>query len=297
MPEEYTVSRVPQHYMSAEEIDRITGIFVKLGVKKIRLTGGEPLVRKDAREIIERLAVYSSADKEPVKLTLTTNGILVHRFVDLFLKARVHSVNMSLDSLMPERFEAITGRNYFHKVISNLHLLLQHNFHVKVNMVVMKGVNDDEVLDFVHWTRDYPLHVRFIEFMPFQGNEWNKNKLVPYRELLDRVQHYFDIIPLENEQHDTAKKFKVLGHEGTFAFINTMSAPFCGDCNRIRLTADGKLKNCLFSTGETDLLTSLRNGEDIVERIVSSVGSKQKQWGGQQLFDHSENRSMIAIGG
>ncbi len=298
MPEDFTFpSSIPAHYMMAEEIEQITEVFVKMGVKKIRLTGGEPLVRKDAKSIIERLSKYTSANNDSLKLTITTNGILADRFIDTFKNANIGSVNMSLDSLIPERFEAITKRNYFHKVVSNMHLLLQNNFHVKLNVVVMKGVNDDEIIDFIQWTRDYPLHVRFIEFMPFKGNEWNKDKLISFQEMFDRVNHFFEVIPLEHEAHDTAKKFKVLGYEGTFAFINTMSAPFCGDCNRIRLTADGKLKNCLFSKGEVDLLTSLRKGENIEQLIISSIQQKHEKWGGQQLYELTENRSMIAIGG
>ncbi len=300
MPEDYTFpASLPKHYMTADEIDRIAKIFIDLGINKIRLTGGEPLVRKDAKHIFELLSKYSSLElnDNPIKLTITTNGILVHQFIDVFKKVNLHSVNLSLDTLMPDRFEAITKRNYFHKVLSNMHLLLQNNFHVKLNVVAMKGVNDDELTDFIQLTRDFPLHVRFIEFMPFQGNEWNKNKLISFKEMFDHASHYFEIVALENEKHDTAKKFKVLGHEGTFAFINTMSEPFCSDCNRIRLTADGKLKNCLFSKGEIDLLTPLRNGEDIIPLIVSSIEGKHQKWGGQELFDHSENRSMIAIGG
>jgi len=299
MPEDYIFPKsLPAHYMTAHEIFTITKIFIELGIKKIRLTGGEPLVRKDAKKIIESLSEFSNhRNNSEIKFTITTNGILVHDYLNIFQKANIHSVNMSLDTLIPDRFEAITKRNYFHKVVSNMHLLLQNNFHVKLNVVVMKGVNDDELTDFIQLTRDFPLHIRFIEFMPFAGNEWNKNKLVSFKEMFDQVSHFFEIVPLENGKHDTAKKFKVLGYEGTFAFINTMSEPFCSECNRIRLTADGKIKNCLFSKGEIDLLTPLRNGKDIRKLIISSIENKHEKWGGQELFELTENRSMIAIGG
>lgn len=292
--------------MTAEEIDALAKIFVDFGVKKIRLTGGEPLVRKDARQIIRNLSNYSSPEKnpEPVKLAITTNAVFVHDFIDEFKNAGMHSVNVSLDTLIPERFETITKRNYFHRVLSNIHLLLQNNFHVKLNMVVMKGVNDDELVDFVQLTRDFPLHVRFIEFMPFDGNQWKKEKVFSYKEMLDRISHYFEVVPIENEKHDTAKKFKVIGFEGTFAVISTMSAPFCSDCNRLRLTADGKMKNCLFSKGEVDLLTPLRKGEDVKQLIIDCLKLKHASLGGQftpaDLPSEThpiENRSMIAIGG
>jgi cyclic pyranopterin phosphate synthase len=299
MPEDYIFpDALPPRYMTAKEISLLVNIFTALGINKIRLTGGEPLVRKDAKEIINSLAnIYTIDGQEKLKLTITTNGILTHQFIDEFKNANIQSINMSLDTLIPKRFEEITHRNYFDKVMANIHLLLKQNFHVKLNVVVMKGINDDEITDFVELTRNYPLHVRFIEFMPFSGNEWNKNKLVTFQEMLDKITPIYPIIPLENQKHDTAKKFQVIGHEGTFAFINTMSEPFCGDCNRMRLTADGKLKNCLFSKGEIDLLTPLRNGENITELIISSIKGKHEKWGGQQLFESTENRSMIAIGG
>jgi cyclic pyranopterin phosphate synthase len=305
MPEEFQSELHRSQRMTAGEIDQLAEIFISLGVKKIRLTGGEPLVRKDAREVIRNLSRHSSKENsEAVKLTITTNGIFIHNFIDDLKNANVQSVNVSLDSLIPERFEAITKRNYFHRVISNIHLLLQHHFEVKVNVVVMKGVNNDELVDFVQWTRDYPLHVRFIEFMPFDGNHWNKEKVFPFKDMLDRIANFYEVLPLENDKHDTAKKFKVIGFEGTFAVISTMSAPFCDGCNRLRLTADGKMKNCLFSKEEIDLLSSLRKGEDVKQKIMDCLYLKHASLGGQfspaDLPSEThpvENRSMVTIGG
>ena len=306
MPEEFQASLHQSQRMTAEEIHSLAKIFIDLGVKKIRLTGGEPLIRKDARQIIRSLSQYTSSEKNSgsVNLAITTNGIYIHDFLDDFKEANIRSVNISLDTLIPERFEAITKRNYFHRVMSNIHLLLQHNFHVKVNAVVMKGVNDDELVDFVQWTRDFPVHVRFIEFMPFDGNRWKKEKVISCKEILDRISNYYEVVPLEKEKNGTAKKFKVLGFEGTFAVISTMSAPFCSDCNRMRLTADGKMKNCLFSKEEIDLLTPLRKGEDVKQFIIDCLNSKHESLGGQFSPDDLpsethpiENRSMITIGG
>lgn len=306
MPDEFQTAFQKAQRMTGEEIDKLAGIFIGLGVRKIRLTGGEPLVRKDAREIIHQLSKYTDAEKKShqIKLAITTNGIFVHDFLDAFKKANIKAVNVSLDTLMPERFETITKRNQFHRVVSNIHLLLQHEFHVKVNVVVMKGVNDDELVDFVQWTRDYPLHIRFIEFMPFDGNRWKKENVFPYKEMLERIRNCYEVIPLENEKHDTAKKFKVIGFQGTFAVISTMSAPFCSDCNRLRLTADGKIKNCLFGKEEVDLLTPLRNGEDVKQFILDCLNRKHESLGGQFTPEDLpsethpvENRSMIAIGG
>ena len=168
----------------------------------------------------------------------------------------------------------------------------------------MKGLNDNEITDFVHWTKDSPVHVRFIEFMPFTGNKWSSNKVLTLENILEKIENRFSFIPLKSDPNDTAKKYIVPGHAGTFAVISTMTSPFCGTCNRMRLTADGKLKNCLFSKEETDLLTAFRNGQDIENLIRGSIKSKAEALGGQfagnfeQLhIDEIHNRSMIAIGG
>ena len=168
----------------------------------------------------------------------------------------------------------------------------------------MKGLNDMEINDFIEWTKDTPVHVRFIEFMPFSGNKWTSNKVFTWQQILEVVESKYTVTRLQDDQHDTAKKYTVPGHKGTFAVISTMSAPFCEGCNRMRLTADGKMKNCLFSKEETDLLTALRNGENVLPLIQQSIGSKAKELGGQFTpdFKHLQageilNRSMITIGG
>lgn len=298
MPEEDYEFTPPARLMQVDEIEAIAKIFVELGVNKIRLTGGEPLVRKGAEEIILRLS------KLPVKLTLTTNATRLHDFVDVLKEANVHSLNISLDTLQPEKFNLITRRNQFSRVFDNIHLLIKNNFLVKVNVVVMKGLNDNEINDFIEWTKDTEVHVRFIEFMPFDSNRWTSNKVFTWKEIIDVIEKKYDIIRLNDNVHDTAKSYTVSGHKGTFAVISTMSSPFCEGCNRMRLTADGKMKNCLFSQAETDLLTVFRNGGDIVPLILGSVHAKEKELGGQFTKDferiHTEdihNRSMIAIGG
>lgn len=298
MPRDKTDFTAPQNLMQTDEIFSIAGIFVDLGVRKIRLTGGEPLIRKDAEKIILKLSKF------PVELTLSTNGILVDKYVKTFKDAGLRSLNISLDSLNPDKFYRISHRNYFDKVYSNILLLLEENFHVKVNMVVMKGVNETEIIDFVNLTRELPLHVRFIEFMPFSGNNWNTNEVFSHNEILELLSDHFDFVKLKDGLNDTTKKFKVIGHEGTFALISTMTEPFCSGCNRLRLTADGKMKNCLFSKGEVDLLTAFRNGEDIVPFIKTCVLNKKAVRGGQivdldSMNDAGKmvNRSMVAIGG
>jgi GTP 3',8-cyclase len=298
MPEEDYEFTPASRLMQPDEIEAIAKIFVSQGVNKIRLTGGEPLVRKDAADIITRLS------KLPVNLTITTNGTRLHEFADVLENAGVKSLNISLDTLNSEKFNLMTRRNQFEKVYDNIQLMIQKGFHVKVNMVVIKNLNHNEIIDFVEWTKNEPVHVRFIEFMPFTGNKWENEKVFTLQEILDTVSNEFDVLPLEKEKHETAKKFIIPGHKGTFAVISTMSAPFCSDCNRMRLTADGKMKNCLFSQSETDLLTPFRNKEDILPLIYQSILDKKKALGGQFTTDTEHidankinNRSMITIGG
>lgn len=298
MPEEEYEFTPVSRLMQADEIEALAKVFVSNGVNKIRLTGGEPLVRKDAADIIRRLGALG------VRLTLTTNGTRLHEFMDVIKAAGITSLNISLDTLDKDRFMLMTRRDQYDRVRSNIALAIREGLHVKVNVVVMKGLNDGEIVDFIRWTKEEPIHVRFIEFMPFSGNKWNSDRVMTWQQILEVATDAFDVLPLEREKNETAKKYIIPGHQGTFAMISTMSAPFCGDCNRMRLTADGKMKNCLFSSSETDLLTPFRQGMDIVPLIYQSIRDKKKALGGQFTTDLEkietsklENRSMITIGG
>lgn len=298
MPHENMQFLPAAHLMQRDEIDYITNIFVQLGVRKIRFTGGEPLVRKDASDIIVNAAKYNT------ELTITTNGTRVHQFISTFKQAGIKSVNISLDTLDKDKFALITKRNEFDQVLNNIYLLLDEGFHVKVNVVVMNGVNHEELPQFVAWTEKLPIHVRFIEFMPFDGNQWQGNKVFTFAQMLELIGQYFNFTPLKNHPNDTAKKFIADNHLGTFAVISTITQPFCSNCNRMRLTADGKMKNCLFSKSEADILGALRKGEDIVPIIRQCLSEKEAERGGQfntefQQLDAQlmNNRSMINIGG
>lgn len=298
MPNEEIEVLPHSHLMSTAEIDQIAGIFVEQGIKKIRLTGGEPLVRKEFPDILKSLSKY------PVELTMTTNGILVHKHIEAMKAAGMRSLNVSLDSLNRETFFKLTKRDQLEQVWNNILLLLREGFRIKINAVALNGIIENEILDFVGLTKDYPLHVRFIEFMPFSGNHWKVDKVITARQMLEMVQTKFEVTKLHDEPHATAKKYHIPGHRGTFAFITTMSEHFCGDCNRLRITADGKMKNCLFGKEEMDLLGTLRQGKDILPLIKLSVQRKHAMLGGQFTpeFQKTEaekivNRSMIKIGG
>ena len=291
MPEEAVQTTPSQKLMNPEEILQIAGLFTGMGVNKIRLTGGEPLLRKDASRIMKMLSGL------PAELSISTNAVLADRFIPAFKESGIRSVNVSLDSLDPEVFRAISQRGDFARIKSNIYLLLEQGFRVKINMVVMKGINENAVKDFVEWTRNFPLEVRFIEFMPFSGNFWTKESVVSYSEMLSGIKRAFDVEKLEDLPNDTAKKYKVKGFAGSFGFISTVTEPFCGSCNRLRITADGKMKNCLFSQGESDLLGALRKGEDLRELIKANLSDKKKERGGRFDFEHIPNRTMIRIGG
>jgi molybdenum cofactor biosynthesis protein A len=301
MPEEGVALSPKSHLMTYEEIYKIAKTFSDHGVTKIRLTGGEPLIRKDIPVILEKLATL------PVELSITSNAVIIDKFIDVLKANGVNKINVSLDSLDEGKFKHITRRNEFKKVYNNILLLVEEGFKVKVNAVLMKGFNDNEIIDFINFTKDLPISVRFIEFMPFDGNKWDMGKMVSYAEVMKYVNEAFEnenFERLQDAPNDTAKNYKIKDYKGTFAIISSVTNPFCDSCNRLRLTANGQLKNCLFSSGESDILTTLRAGKSIEPIIRKAVQAKFKVRGGMDTLKklkepklHNNNRSMITIGG
>ena len=290
-----------EELMTREEIATIARLFVgHYGIIKIRLTGGEPLVRPDAVDIVRDMAQLG------VSLGLTTNAMTLDRHLDGLITAGLKNINISLDTFDAQRFRTITRRDGFDRVHANILQALSRGLRVKVNMVVMRGVNEDEILRFVEFTRDHEVHVRFIEFMPFAGNHWGRERVYTYAEMLGHIGSVHAIEKLDDDPHSTAKAYRVPGWPGTFAVISTVTEPFCGNCDRLRLTAEGKMRNCLFSREETDLLSALRRGEDIAPLIEANVLAKHAMLGGLPVFrpesqeevlhDLSE-RPMVSIGG
>ena len=301
MPEEGIELTEKGNLMTHEEVIHLSKKFVELGVDKIRLTGGEPLIKKNIEKIITELAQL------PISLGITTNGILLDKYHDLLLKTGVQNINISLDTLNREKFNTITRRDYFDRVLKNINTFVQSGFAIKINAVLIKGVNDNEIIDFIEFTKTRKVALRFIEFMPFDGNKWNTEKVVSLATILEKThQHYpkNKVIKLTDKPNDTAKNYQIKGYKGSFGIISTVSNPFCDSCNRLRLTANGKIKNCLFSEAESDLLTVLRKGEDVKATILKSVYHKKKSRGGMladaDFFDsnkNTKNRAMISIGG
>ncbi|XP_042499322.1 GTP 3',8-cyclase, mitochondrial isoform X2 [Macadamia integrifolia] len=284
--------------LSQNEIVHLANLFVSSGVDKIRLTGGEPTIRKD----IEEICLQLSNLKGLKTLGMTTNGIILARKLPKLKECGLNSVNISLDTLVPAKFEFMTRRKGLEKVMESINTAIDLGYNpVKVNCVIMRGFNDDEICNFVELTREKPINVRFIEFMPFDGNLWNVKKLVPYSEMLDRVvQQFKGLTRLQDHPSDTSKNFKLDGYCGSVSFITSMTEHFCAGCNRLRLLADGNFKVCLFGPSEVSLRDPLRSGMDddgLKEIIGAAVKRKKAAHAGMFDISKTANRPMIHIGG
>jgi cyclic pyranopterin phosphate synthase len=243
--------------LSYEEIERIVALLASMGVRSVRLTGGEPLVRKELWRLVERLSPLVD------DLSLTTNGYLLARQVDDLVAAGLRRINVSLDSLAPDRFFQLTRRDSLAQVLEGLEAAQRHPElrPIKVNVVALRDFTEDEVVRFAEFARSEPYEVRFIEFMPLDADrEWTREKVLPNAEIRDRIHAAHPLEPLGRERHGTARRYRFADGHGEIGFISPVSEPFCGDCNRIRLTAEGELRTCLFSMTETDLRGPLRAG-------------------------------------
>ena len=285
--------------LSYEEIERIVRLLAAMGVHDVRLTGGEPLVRKELWRLVEKL----SAIPDVHDLSLTTNGYLLEQQVGDLVAAGLRRVNVSLDSLAADRFFQLTRRDSLHRVMAGLEAAQAHPElrPIKVNAVALRGFTEDEVLRFAAFAREQPYEVRFIEFMPLDADQaWDMDKVLPNAEILAILESEYELVPLGRERHGTARRYAFADGRGEIGFISPVTEPFCGDCNRIRLTAEGMLRTCLFSMHETDLRAPLRGGasDDELEEIVrDAVWRKElKHHVGEAGF-RQPPRSMSRIGG
>ncbi|KAI8483970.1 Molybdenum cofactor synthesis protein 1 [Branchiostoma belcheri] len=300
MPEAGVDLTPKQKLLSTEEVVTLARLFVSQGVNKIRLTGGEPLVRPDVVDIVSELNKLRSLGLETI--AMTTNALTLKRKLPQLHKAGLNLLNISLDTLVPAKFEFITRRKGWEKVMEGLEKALELGYNpVKLNCVVMRGVNEEEICDFVAMTEKKALDVRFIEYMPFDGNKWNHNKMVTYQEMLDTIrQRWPDLEKMRDGPNDTSKAYRVPGFRGQMGFVTSMSEHFCGSCNRLRITADGNLKVCLFGNSEVSLRDTLRartSEEELLKIIGAAVGRKKKQHAGMFNIAKMKNRPMILIGG
>lgn len=283
--------------LSFDEYERLVRILVGLGIRKVRVTGGEPLVRPGVAEFLARLKALGVRD-----LSLTTNGFTLAERLDSLVASGLDRINISLDSLKPERFEAITRTKTFDQVMASIEAAQASKLRpVKVNAVLVRGLNDDEVEDFAQFARDLNLIMRFIEFMPLDaGHTWTRDRVVTAAEIHERISARWPLVPIEHERSETARRYRFADGRGEIGLVAPVTQPFCGHCSRIRLTADGKLRTCLFSKEDHDLKFLLHGGagdEEIADEIRAIVAQKEK---GHRINEPDfvpPARSMVFIGG
>ena len=284
--------------LSIKEIAHLVDIFSTMGVEKVRLTGGEPLMRDGILDLVAELA----ANPRIKTLAMTTNGTRLRHVARDLRRSGLQALNISLDSLRSDRFERIAGRNKMRHVLAGIDEALAAGFPtLKLNVVVMRGVNDDELTDFVAFVRDKPIELRFIEFMPFSDNGWNERRLVPCQEMIDSLSEHYHLLPrLNADPSSTARLFSIEGWTGSIGFIPSMTLAFCGACNRLRLLADGSLKTCLFTPPSINLRDLLRLGasdQAIREQIHASVAGKPPEHPPLESLADFSSQEMTRIGG
>ncbi|KAF3103995.1 hypothetical protein TWF102_003376 [Orbilia oligospora] len=304
MPEEGIDLSPPSHLLTTEEILHLAKLFVSQGVTKIRLTGGEPTVRKDIVDLITELGKLKALGLK--ELAMTTNGISLARKLPQMVAGGLTALNLSLDTLDEFKFQFMTRRKGLSNVLKSIDAALSLNIQpLKVNCVVMSKVNVDEIPSFLAMTKDKPIEVRFIEYMPFTGNKWESGKMITYQEMLDQIrQSHPDLQKVQDHKNDTSKTYQIPGYKGKLGFITSMTHNFCGTCNRLRITSDGNIKVCLFDNAEVSLRDMMRKeggmGPEGEKRLLEVIGvavkGKKEKHAGLGELESLPNRPMILIG-
>jgi len=299
LPEDEFAKTSKSEILSYDEIERLARLLVNLGVKKIRVTGGEPLLRRDVEVLIGKLA----AIEELQDLAMTSNGFLLADKCDALAQAGLKRLNLSMDSLKPAKFALLTGRDALERVFNSIDAAVRAGFFpIKINCVVMRGVNDDEIVDFAEFAHRTGHTVRFIEFMPLDsGHSWKRDMVVPGREVFHKINAHRKLIQLPQRSNaETARRYTFEDGRGEIGIIAPVTMPFCGHCNRIRLTADGKIRTCLFSLVEHDVKKLLRSGasdEDLAEFLFAVVEQKEERHHINDPDFVQPARTMSCIGG
>ncbi len=299
MPEEGMVWLNKSELLTFEEIARLVSIFSGLGVTKLRLTGGEPLMRKELHLLIEQLHRIQGIHD----IALTTNGYFLADQASKLAQAGLNRINVSMDSLDPKIFSTMVRRDYLHKVWEGLDAVEKLSIHpIKINAVLIRGINDHEIEAFARLARAKPFIIRFIEFMPIGADDgWTIDKVVSTREIIDRINSMgHKLVPIEYHGTQAADRYKFEDGLGEIGFISSVSEPFCTSCNRVRITSDGKLRTCLFSLHETDLKEMLRSGatdDDIRAAIIDAIWKKEEGHLINQPGFVRPERTMSQIGG
>jgi GTP 3',8-cyclase / cyclic pyranopterin monophosphate synthase len=291
-----------ENILSYEEILKIIRIFTgSLQFKKIRFTGGEPLVRKGVFELFNE--VRKIKDELNFEIGITTNGTLLNGNSLRLKNSGIEKLNISLDSLKQERFYKITGRDNLQNVLNSIDESEAVGFNpVKINVVVIKNINHDEILDFVEFVKNRNLNIRFIEFMPFGNNQWERDGFISYKEMKEIIESKYLLEPLTTNSNEVAKDFSIADYKGKVSFITSMSEHFCGTCNRLRISSNGKMRLCLFSTGEKEidfkyLLRNNYSDEKIIELLYNAVRLKWEKHPEPEELAELEHNNMLTIGG
>ncbi len=297
MPENFTDFLPKSALLSFEELERMLAVLHQLGIRKLRITGGEPFARKDAMAFIERIAAHGWFD-----LYLTTNGAATAPFIERLAAVGIKGVNLSLDTLRPDRFLQITKRDAFGEVMKTLQGFIASGLPVKINTVVMDGVNSDELNALVAFTKDHPVDWRFIEEMPFNGSGQAKAPNYTYRRIYNELAANYKLSPMKNPANATAMNYTVDGHAGRVGIIAAWSRTFCGSCNRLRISPKGDLKTCLYGTDVASVFELLRTGgsDEDLAKVFTSVVSKRHATGYEaerEMLTSGQHRSMVTIGG
>lgn len=296
MPPEGVPLKPREHILSFEEMHRLVKLFLDLGIKKIRITGGEPFVRKGAFGFIESLNQYEQLKS----INITSNAVLIADYLAEMKNWKLDSLNISLDSLNQETFQKITLRDDFNIVYNNIFKALNLGIPVKINVVVLAGINEHELIDFAYLTKENHLEIRFIEPMPFNGQSFDEN-IIDSKQMISILKKDIDLIEQPRLENSTARVFKIPEHKGEIGIIEGFSRTFCGSCNRLRITADGMFKTCLYDRVAVNFKELLRNGAsdlEIVESIRSAVRHRAKDgFESQKRSNALYNLSMAQIGG
>jgi len=299
MPKDGLVWKKQQELLTFEELVRVAKIFVDMGVTKIRLTGGEPMVRKGLTDLVQSLGAIPGLKT----LAMTTNATLLAPHVQTLHQSGMSQLNISLDTFKADRFSQIARQDetVFAQVMAGIDAAIEQNFDsVKINMVVMSGINDDEILDFVDFASKHRVNVRFIEYMPFKDNLWTNEKVVTYKDMLALIGEHYSVKKLDDEPSAVGKDYAIDGGAGSISFISSMSDSFCSTCNRLRLTSDGQVKSCLFYPAETNLRDAMRQGatdSQVQGMILDSLRMKPEAHPPAEEIAAQDNRAMIEIGG
>lgn len=300
MPEEGIDFLPHNNILSYEEVLRMVRLAVQSGIRKVRLTGGEPLVRKGFTDFLKKMNEIDGLEET----TITTNGVLLRQYAAEIKESGVNRINISLDSLKPEKFKRITGRDFFDQVWEGIQEVEKLGFApIKINVVAIRGINDDEIEDFARLTIEKPYHIRFIEHMPIgESNNWNSEKFLPILEIYNRIQNVGSIMEIQrrNNLDGPAQRYKIENAKGEIGLIGALSNHFCSVCNRLRLTADGHLRGCLFSENEIDVMPDLRGGksdEVILALINKAIKEKPERHNLNKQGHKSCTRHMSSIGG